>query len=204
MRQQMDKLGQILQRPAEADGRDLQAGSGSSRTACSAATRNGQNDPLLNDMPMEDGMPQEQQQGQQPAKRSSPIALRPDDGRAAARSAEAVARGRTSSASSWASCRRASGMGMKPGRASARRSARWKAPVQANSARAAASRPSGPGPRAQALRQGARDMMSQMMQAQQGRARARRARWTIRPERPRPARPPQPCRTGFRRSGEGA
>ncbi len=37
MRQQMDKLGQILQRPAEADGGDLHARTSSCATACSAA-----------------------------------------------------------------------------------------------------------------------------------------------------------------------
>jgi uncharacterized protein (TIGR02302 family) len=185
MRQQMDKLGQILRDQQklmeETFKLDQQLKDRMQRGDPGMDPDMGMNDPLMNDMPMDnDGMPQDQQQqqgqqgqqGQNQQGQQGQQGQNPSDQMTAEQLREALKQLRAQQdalGKQLGEMQKSLGeMGMKPGQGFGQAQREMDGAGRELGEGRGESAVQGQGRALEALRQGARDMMNQMMQAQQG------------------------------------
>jgi uncharacterized protein (TIGR02302 family) len=168
MRQQMDKLGQILRDQQKLMEETFKLDQQLKDRMQRGDPNMGMNDPLLDDMPMDnDGMPQDQQQGQQDQQNQSPSEQMTED---QLRDALKQLRSRQDQlGKQLGELQKGLGdMGMKPGPGFGQAQREMDGAGRELGQGRGEPAIQGQGRALEALRQGARDMMTQMMQAQQG------------------------------------
>ena len=171
MRQQMDKLGQILRDQQKLMEETFKLDQQLKDRMQRGDPNMGMNDPLLDDMPMDnDGMPQDQQQGQQDQQNAPDQS--PSDQLTADQLREALKQLRSRQdelGNQLGELQKGLGdMGMKPGPGFGQAQREMDGAGRELGQGRGEPAIQGQGRALEALRQGARDMMSQMMQAQQG------------------------------------
>ncbi|KQV73406.1 hypothetical protein ASC90_07965 [Rhizobium sp. Root1220] len=171
MRQQMDKLGQILRDQQKLMEETFKLDQQLRDRMQRGDPNMGMNDPLLDDMPMDnDGMPQDQQQGQQGQQDQQ--GQSPSDQMTAEQLREALKQLRFRQdelGKQLGELQKGLGdMGMKPGQGFGQAQREMEGAGRELGQGRGEPAVQGQGRALEALRQGARDMMSQMMQAMQG------------------------------------